>query len=361
MAEGGNKVKQRKGKILLALLIVSMMSECMGCAKKQSVTEETQEEGPSDDLVLAEEIEEGDLPEPWDDEEKDVKYPDPVIMTWDFAFAYETWKKEITQIKTPGGILPDGDTVLVCDTGNHCIVRLTTDGAFVESYGELGSETGNFIEPTAILLYEDEIYVLDSGNMRIQVFDTDMNFVREILFEAGLEEGENIPHYADMAIAGDGTIYMTVHSDRVEYGLFYIEENALRRIPCNYFSGYLAQQDGVVYAVNTDQYYTKVNGSGQMPGENWLYEVGKDGLKKICELPYMYAPADFVVSGEEIYTVSEVWGQMNRISMEGELLEALFYIKDVQRHDMYLSMYDEDTFYVADSEGYLYKVSRIEE
>lgn len=354
-------MKRGKNTLLLALLIVLMMSGCMGCAKEEADAEKTQEEGPSDDPVLAEEIEEANQPESWDDEEKDLKYPDPVIMTWDFAFEFETWKKEITQIKTPGGILPDGDTVLVCDTGNHCVVRLTTEGEFIESYGELGSETGNFIGPTAILLYGDEIYILDSGNMRIQVFDTDMNFVREILFEAGLQEDENIPHYADMAIAGDGTIYLTVHSDDVEYGLFYIEEDALRRIPSNYFSGYLAQQDGVVYAVNTDQYYTQVNRRGQMPGENWLYEVGKDGLKKICELPYMYAPTDFVVSGEAIYTVSEVWGQMNRISMEGELLEALFYIEDVQGHDMYLSMYDENIFYVADTEGYLYKVFRVVE
>lgn len=352
-------MKRGKNTLLLALLIVLMMSGCMGCAKEESDAADKQDEEQFYDNALIEDIQEGDLPEPGGDREGNPEYPEPVLFPEEFAFEYEVWKKETTQIKTPGGILSDGDTVLVCDTGNHCVVRLTTEGEFIESYGELGSETGNFVEPTAILLYEDEIYILDSGNMRIQVFDTDMNFDREILFEtASLTDSQK---YVDMAIAGDGTIYIATSSPYIEEsGLFYIEEGVLYRLPYN-FSGYLAQQDGVVYAVDTYRFYSGGNGHGQTPGENWLYEVEGKELTKICELPYMYAPMDFIVNGEEIYTVSTVWGEMNRVSLEGELLEALFCIEDLQLHNIYLSMQNENTFYAADTKGFLYKVSRIEE
>lgn len=61
---------------------------------------------------------------------------------------------------------------------------------------------------------------------------------------------------------------------------------------------------------------------------------------------------------DEIYTLSTVWGEMNRVSMEGELLEALLLTEELQLHDMYLCMQDENTFYVADAKGYLYKVFR---
>lgn len=44
--------------------------------------------------------------------------------------------------------------------------------------------------------------------------------------------------------------------------------------------------------------------------------------------------------------------------MEGELLEALLLTEELQLHDMYLCMQDENTFYVADAKGYLYKVFR---
>lgn len=350
-------MKLGKNKMILGVLIVSIMSGVVGCAKKESDAVGKPDEEESYEDTSADNILESDLSEPEEGREQNAEYPDPVLFPETFAFEYEVWQKNSTQIKTPGGILPVGDMVLVCDTGNHCVVRLTTEGVFVESYGELGSESGNFIEPTALLFYEDEIYVLDSGNRRIQVFDKTMQFDREIPFEASLKESQK---YVDMAIDGDETIYLVADSPyREESGLFYIEDGALCRIPCD-FSGYLAEQDGVVYAVDTWQFYTAENGYGKRPGENWLYEVGKSELKKVCELPYMYAPMDFIVSGEELYTVSTVWGEMNRVSKDGELLEALFYIESIQAHNIYVGMQDENTFYVADTKGYLYKVIRAE-
>lgn len=352
-----NELKKERSRVWLCALSVLIMSGCPGCAKTEADPTEKRDEEYTQDNTLTEDIPESDLGETGNNGEKDYgEFPEPVLFPEEFAFEYEVWKNETTQIKTPGGIVYDGESMLVCDTGNHCVARLTTDGEFVESYGELGSETGNFVKPTSLVLYKDEIYVLDAGNMRVQVFDKEMQFLREILFEAA--PLSNSGKYVDMAIDGDGTIYIAADSTyREETGLFYIEEGALRRISGE-FSGYLAEKGGVVYAVNAWQFITSEGGYNKRPGVNQVYEISRTELKKVCELPYMYAPMDFIMGEDEIYTLSTVWGEMNRVSMEGELLEALLLTEELQLHDMYLCMQDENTFYVADAKGYLYKVFR---
>ena len=354
-----------KNRVVVSVLVAIMLASCVGCTTN-GVDKEA--EGQSQENVSQENVSRDDgagnmqgngIEAEENNSFEHGEYPEPVLFNGECVFAHEVWRKDKTQIQNPGGILCDGESLLVCDMGNHCVVRLTTDGDFVESYGELGSEPGNFVTPTAILLYENEIYVLDSGNMRIQVFDTDMAYVRENLFEGG-----GLPSngkYRDMAIAGDGTIYVAADSS---YGdgmsLFYIEGGELCVVSGGVL-GYLAEQDGTVYAANMYLFYRDNKGYGWKPGENWIYQVDRTGLQKICELPYMYAPADLIVWNDAIYTISTVWGQMNRISMGGELLEELLTEQEAQSVGMYLCMQDENTFYLTEPEGAIWKVFRTEE
>lgn len=355
-------MKKVGSRILSSVLFIAMAAGCMGCAAKKTGTEDG---GQAQEHVQQNmQIDSGDGTQGSEFEVTESsstergEFPDPVLFDDNCVFDHEMWQKEKTQIQTPGGILYEGESLLVCDMGNHCVVRLTTDGDFVESYGELGSEAGNFVSPTAILLYEDEIYVLDSGNARIQVFDAEMNFDREILFNMGSVPGDG--KYIDMAIAGDGTVYIAVDSS---YGdgmnLFYLEGEGLCAVPGGVY-GYLAEHDGVVYMADMWRYYRDSKGYGWNPGENWIYQVERTGLQKICELPYMYAPADFIVEDDAVYAISTLWGQMNRISMEGELMEELLTEKAAQSRGMYVCMQDEDTFYLAEPGGFLWKVFRVE-
>lgn len=362
-------MKKWEKKILALMAVTVMLAGCVGCATNGA--DKGTEGQPQEDVSQEDASQENASR---DDGESDMQgdsieaenedpfgrgeFPEPLPLPEEDLFDYEAWETEKTKISAPGGVVFDGEDLLVCDTGNHCVVRLTTDGDFVESYGELGSESGNFVTPTAILLHENEIYVLDSGNMRIQVFDTDMNYNREIWFE-----GSTLPSggkYNDMAIAGDGTIYITTNA---AYGdgmsLFYIEEEELHAVPGGGL-GFLSEQDGIVYTSDKWRFYRDSMGYGWQPGVNWIYQVDRTGLRKVCELPYKYAPADFVVREDTIYIVSTVWGNMHQFSMEAELLETMFYIEEVQTNDMYLCVQDENTFYVADTEGFLYKVFRTE-
>jgi hypothetical protein len=57
--------------------------------------------------------------------------------------------------------------------------RLSSGGEFIQLWGSEGVLPGQFASPRGIAVdANDNIYVVDSGNNRIQIFDTDGRFVR---------------------------------------------------------------------------------------------------------------------------------------------------------------------------------------
>jgi outer membrane protein assembly factor BamB len=84
-------------------------------------------------------------------------------------------------LQYPGGLSigPDG-MLYVADQGLGPIQSFTSDGAFLESWGEQGSGPGQFQAPTSIVFDNDgNRYVADLGNSRIQKFAPDGTFLLE--------------------------------------------------------------------------------------------------------------------------------------------------------------------------------------
>ena len=67
----------------------------------------------------------------------------------------------------------------IVDQGNTRVVRFDAATETFFSWGARGNEPGQFIQPTGIAIGGDEVYVMDLGNDRIQVFDLQGNFQRE--------------------------------------------------------------------------------------------------------------------------------------------------------------------------------------
>ena len=64
---------------------------------------------------------------------------------------------------------------------NARIAKFSKDGVFVKSWGQKGTGDGQFNTPHGIQVdADDNVYVSDRGNSRIQVFDNDGNFKRAI-------------------------------------------------------------------------------------------------------------------------------------------------------------------------------------
>jgi DNA-binding beta-propeller fold protein YncE len=116
----------------------------------------------------------------------------------------------------PWGIAvgPDG-SVYVTDTWNHRVQKFTGDGEPITSWGQYGqpfpedpASKNSFWGPRGIAVNSrGQVFVADTGNKRIAVFDEDGNYLTEFGM-GGLDPGQ-FDEPVGVAVAGDGTVYVT--------------------------------------------------------------------------------------------------------------------------------------------------------
>jgi DNA-binding beta-propeller fold protein YncE len=122
--------------------------------------------------------------------------------------------------------------------------------AFLTRWGAPGADPGNLNRPTGIATDASGcLYVPDSGNHRIQVFDADGNFLRE-WGTTGTGPGEFFTLF-DVAVAADGTVYAL---DLLALQAFDAQGNFLSRFPVSFTTTAVAvHPTGVVYVARIDR------------------------------------------------------------------------------------------------------------
>jgi DNA-binding beta-propeller fold protein YncE len=85
---------------------------------------------------------------------------------------------------SPAGITIDTTTgrIYVCDTLRHMIIVMNNRGRLMGTVGKRGGgdQPGEFILPRQAVVSGGQLFVLDEGNARIQIFDTAGHFRRAI-------------------------------------------------------------------------------------------------------------------------------------------------------------------------------------
>ena len=162
----------------------------------------------------------------------------------------------------PTGIAvgPDG-LIYVADTWDHRVVILDNTGRIVREFGQFADtadapeasvEQGSFFGPRAIAIANDEIYVVDTGNERVQVFGLDGTFIRAFGGAGSLPDQLLEP--VGIAIDADGRVFVA-DSGNARISVFSSTGVALEQWPVDawngnqYFEPYLAFDDaGLLYA-----------------------------------------------------------------------------------------------------------------
>ena len=81
-----------------------------------------------------------------------------------------------------------GNTYISDGYINSRIAKVDKNGNWIKSWGEPGDQPGQFSTPHSIALdAEDHIYVADRGNRRIQVFDSEGKFLRQITIDVAFD------------------------------------------------------------------------------------------------------------------------------------------------------------------------------
>jgi sugar lactone lactonase YvrE len=101
-----------------------------------------------------------------------------------------TWKTHVIEHAVPARenfyqptdviVGPDGSIFVSDGYGNSRVAKFTKDGIFVKAWGERGTGPGDFNTPHNMALdNQNNLYVADRQNNRVQVFDLDGKFLRE--------------------------------------------------------------------------------------------------------------------------------------------------------------------------------------
>ena len=109
--------------------------------------------------------------------------------------------------KPHGVAVQDDGTILVTDSGNHCISVFTVDGNF-KPVGECGSGKLQFKQPMGIGIHPitKHIYVTEYENNRIQVLSHDLDPI-STFGSRGRKHGEFIQPW-DVSFDSDGFVYI---------------------------------------------------------------------------------------------------------------------------------------------------------
>lgn len=133
-----------------------------------------------------------------------------------FGDQLTTGNAEIGFFNEPWGIAvgPDG-SVYVTDTWNHRVQKFTADGQPATMWGQYGqplpedpATSDSFWGPRGVAVdSQGRVYIADTGNKRIVIFDADGNYVSEF-GTTGFDPGQ-FDEPVGVAIASDGTLYVT--------------------------------------------------------------------------------------------------------------------------------------------------------
>jgi predicted membrane-bound mannosyltransferase/DNA-binding beta-propeller fold protein YncE len=139
-----------------------------------------------------------------------------LLQEWGRFADQQTGAAPLGAFNEPWGVAvgPDG-SVYVTDTWNHRVQKFSKDGKPIKMWGQYGQPVpdnpeskSSFWGPRGIAVDADgHVYVADTGNKRIVIFDSDGKYLTEF-GTAGLDPGQ-FDEPVGVAIGSDGIIYVT--------------------------------------------------------------------------------------------------------------------------------------------------------
>lgn len=216
-----------------------------------------------------------------------------------------------------GGILCRKEDICVVDSAEHRLFTLDAQGNISNIIGSVGNGPLEFLNPSGIAEHGGRIYVLDAGNRRIQVLDSDFTYEKEIKFPEDMDA--DIKNVNSIAVDGDGNIFTSCAGIGYSQILCYRNADGSFVELGENFYGTVAGYDGEVYAINIGMAVgeNKRKASGWRSGANYLYSVTTDSMQRICELPYGISVLGFVVVRDGLVCMSGGYGTVDFYGLDG--------------------------------------------
>lgn len=191
------------------------------------------------------------------------------------------------------GVTPDGERVYVVDTGGverkeeHRVrVFNGKTGEHRFDFGTRGSANGEFnLARDAAVAPDGRVYVVDTGNFRVQIFDRDGKFIKT--FGAVGRQPGNFARPREIALDRQGRVYVSDAAfgnlqifDAEGQLLMHIGDRSEQDRPARYMlpSGIAVDQDGRIYMA--DEFFRRVDvfrPAELKPGEGFADGTARPG------------------------------------------------------------------------------------
>ena len=96
----------------------------------------------------------------------------PVVNAADEPYVFQWSVPQSVGVRSPYSVAADGSgNIYVTDISNDSILKYSSDGLFLLSWGSNGTADGQFNDPTGIAVDgSGNVYIADTNNNRIQRF-----------------------------------------------------------------------------------------------------------------------------------------------------------------------------------------------
>ncbi|NMC98400.1 MAG: hypothetical protein GYA62_01570 [Bacteroidales bacterium] len=123
-----------------------------------------------------------------------------LIFTLGTQSSYDKGSNENGKFWSPRGVAVDSqNNIYVCDAFNYRVQKFDSDGNFLLKFGSKGSGNGQFNMPWDVCIdNKDNLYISDLLNNRIQVFSSSGNFIRSIGTQGSGNGQFNMPMAIDI-------------------------------------------------------------------------------------------------------------------------------------------------------------------
>ncbi|GAA0365886.1 NHL repeat-containing protein [Bacillus horti] len=239
-----------------------------------------------------------------------------------FAEEYSIEELELeVELKEPRGLTMIGDDLIIVDSGNNRLLRINKSGKLVQTIGETGHGNGEFLNPVAVAVDEQFIYVADSGNSRVQKLTMDGSFIEDWKIE-GLQNFTITNRMLDIEVDANQNIYLSVLSLNNKLSKVHILNSGGKVSTIGKDSiGYLGIENNQLFFVSILERIDRDTLEGR---NNQVFEIIDGKMVNKKSLPTSYSPADLTFYNEQMYMFSRGYQAIDRFNLDGDYIDSIW-------------------------------------
>lgn len=209
------------------------------------------------------------------------------------------------------------DKIVATDSENDCLLIIDKESGSIETKGQTGNGSEDYLSPRGIWVSGDFIYVMDSGNRRIKILDSKLKVQDEIRL-SGIEFTDPFSSLNDISVDESGNIFFTVYStEKRDAKLYCIEKGTNEpKVLLNNCTGVVASFHNKTYFTNTYEFGKDKDGEYASSGTHYIYEIENNKVTSTYLLPEQYTPTAIYIDSSGFYCSSIAYREISKIDLD---------------------------------------------